>query len=205
MTIYTSQPDETTGIDAAIASANATTNYGTAITVEVGERAVVTSTARTLIKFDLSSIPSTAIINSAILSLWVKTDYSSNARDFKVYRVLRDWVEAQVTWNIWKTSNNWTTVGCGSDGNDADLTTVWATTNFTATEAAGTEKQFSLSTTEFKKFVDGRLTNYGWLIKADTETNDGYDFYSSSEATLTTRRPKLVVDYSMPRSTTMFF
>lgn len=198
MTTLTLQPNETDGYDTSLSQINPNTNYGGDALLYIGESNVATNKRRGLIKFDLSSIPSNAIISSVVLSLWVVADVSSNARDYKLYRVLRDWVETQATWNIWKTSNNWTTAGCGSDGNDADLSTVWATCSFTATETDNTEKQFVLDATglaEFTKWVDGTNPNYGWLIKPDTELNDGYNMDSSSSATAE-QRPKLVVTYT---------
>lgn len=195
MTTYTSQPNEASGYDTYLDSANPNSNSGSLTTLLIGETSGVVQKGRTLIKFDLSSIPSTATINSAVLSLWVKTDYSTNARNFKVYRVLLNWVELEATWNNWKTGTAWTTAGCGSAGNDFNPT-VWATTAFAASESAGTEKQFDLDTTEFVKLIDGTYQNYGWKIQADTELNDAYQFYSSGEETFTERRPKLVVEYT---------
>ena len=198
MTTLTLQPNETDGYDTSLAQSNPNTNYGGDAVLYIGESNVATNIRRGLIKFNLSSIPSNAVISSVVLSLWVAFDASSNARDYKLYRVLRDWVETQATWNIWKTSNNWTTAGCGSDGNDADLSTVWATCSFTATETDNTEKQFVLDATglaEFTKWVNGTNPNYGWLVKADTEVNDGYNMDSSSSATAA-QRPKLVVTYT---------
>src|SRR5512137_251355 len=43
-----------------------------------------------LVKFDLSSIPATAIVTSATLSIWVASDDSGNARTWGLYRVLRN-------------------------------------------------------------------------------------------------------------------
>lgn len=201
---YSSQPNETSGIDTYIYAPTATTNFGTDVDLYSGELTSGASRfARILIKFDITSIPSNALTSSNIFSLWIISNSASNARDHKIFRLLRDWVESQATWNIWKTSNNWTTAGAGSDGNDADLTNVWATTNIAAAPSAGTEIQWSLSTTEFDKFLNGTYTNYGWLIKADTETDDAHEFDSSGSSTAT-KRPKLQITY-LPSSGGNFF
>lgn len=193
---YSSQPDETSGVDTYIDGNNPTTNSGTDTKISIGELDSISAVHRTMIKFDLSSIPAGAYTSSNILSLWILQDNSSNARNCKAFRILRDWVEAQATWNIWSTANNWTTAGCGSDGNDADLTTIWATTAYTATESVGAEKQFSLLTSEFDKFLNGTYTNYGWLLKMDTETNDNY-YHDSSSSVTSGERPKLAVTYQL--------
>lgn len=196
MTTFT---DQAASADACINgfSGSEDTNYGTDTTASgIGEQDNAEGAVkRFLIKFDLSSIPSSATITSATLSVWVLQEYSATARDYKVYRVLRNWVEGEVTWNSWKSGSAWTTAGAGSNGNDIDSGTAWATTSFSG-EATGTEKQFALNTTEFKKLIDGTYTNYGWIIKAETELDDAHLIYTSEEATQTTRRPKLVVEYT---------
>jgi hypothetical protein len=198
---YSSQPDEASSFDTEFSSAAQTTNNGNGNQIVAGEHNGLADIFRTLIKFDLSSIPSNATITSATLSLWVKQDISDNARNFKLYRVQRDWVESQATWLNWKTANAWTTGGAGSNGNDADLTTVWASTSFSASEAVNTQKDFVIDTTEFAKLIDGTYANYGWVLRPDTELNDGYVFYSAAETTAS-RRPKLVVEYTIPPTPT---
>jgi hypothetical protein len=127
------------------------------------------------------------------LMLTISIDRSDNARDVKIYRVLRNWVESQATWSQWSSGNNWTGGGCSSAGNDYDPT-VWATLNLTATESGG--KTWSLDTTEFTKMINGTYSNFGWLIAADTQNNDAYYYCSASHATAA-QRPKLVVNYAV--------
>lgn len=195
MTTYTSQPDETSANDTFIQDTAANTNWGANAEIKVGEfYPAASDIQRTLIKFDLSSIPAGATITSAILTLTVSANAAANARDYKMFRVLRNWVELQATWNIFSTGNNWGTAGCSNTATDYDPT-AHATTNFAATITLNTEKTFSINTTEFKKMVDGTYQNYGWLIKADSEANDAHAFHSSS-ATTASYRPKLVVEYT---------
>ena len=204
---YTSQPDDTTGVDTFIVDSAATTNFdGNAAGLGIGEWNGGAEVDRTLIKFDLSSIPSTNIVSAATLSLWYKTDWSSNDRSAKIYRVLKDWVENQATWNIWKTANNWTTAGCSSVGNDYD-STVWATATMSATATVDTELQWIFDATgvaELQKFVNATYSNYGWLMKADTETNDLWYFHASHGAT-SGFRPKLVITHSSNRNFFLLF
>jgi hypothetical protein len=197
MTTYTSQPAEAAATDTTIELLAPTVNFGTGGLLGVGNNEFAgNETWRTLIKFDLSSIPQTAYISSATLTLTISADKAQNARDFKMYRILRDWIEIEATWNQWKNGNAWTTAGCGSNGNDADLTNVWATCSM-GTADSGT-KNFVFSATglaELTKMVFGTYTNYGWLIKADTEANDAYEFCSSSNAT-SGNRPLLTIEYA---------
>lgn len=195
MATYTSQPDDTTGVDARISLTSPTTNYNTDATLAIGDVGAVLN--RTLIKFDLSTIPAYASIISATLSLWTQSDNSANARDVKVYRILRNWVEAQATWNIYSTGNSWGTVGCSNSSTDYDGANVWAVTNVGASVADNTEIQWVFTATgltELRKIINGTNANYGWLMIADTENEDFYYYHSSSGAT-GGYRPKLVINY----------
>jgi cell division septation protein DedD len=197
---YTSQPDGTAGLDTLMQSDNPTTNFGTNTILNIGEHNAATSTNRSLLKFDLSSIPNNAIINSATLSLWQSAEDSNNAETLRVYRSLRAWVESQATWNVFSTGNNWGSAG-GYGGADSD-TAQLASREFSATEANG-EKQFVFEASglaALQSFVNGSATNNGFLLKADNELNDLYHF-RSSDWTTAAERPKLVIDYTVPTDT----
>lgn len=196
MTTYTSQPDETSGVDTRLVSDEATLTHNDGI-LGIGQTGATID--RSLLKFDLSSIPAYASIVSATLSLWTKTDYSTNARDVKVYRVLRNWVETQATWNVYSTGNNWGTAGCGNSTTDYDGANIWASTNVSASVPNNTEVQWVFTATglaELKKVINGTYSNYGMLLKADTESADFYYYYSSADAT-SGYRPKLVIEYTV--------
>lgn len=193
MTILTLQPDGTTGQDSHMDSSTSSTNYATATEMVVGERDDLLSViGRSLIRFDLSVIPKTARIISAQLTLTISFERSSNARDQKIYRVLRNWVAAEVSWLEWSSGNSWTAAGCTSGVSDYD-STVWATLNLGTSESGA--KTWNLSTAEFTKIVNGTYPNYGWLIAADTQLNDAIAYCTSNHATAS-NRPKLVVEYA---------
>ena len=198
---YTSQPDETTSMDTYMASNTANSNYGTNSQVIVGENSASTTIYRTIIKFDLSSINQNATIDSVTLTLHVSADYSDNTRDYCIYRIKRNWVEDQATWNIYSTGNNWQTAGAGG-GNDYD-TTELGCTSVSSTISTGTAVDFSLTASEIKKLIDGTYTDYGFLIMVDdgvTAENDAHGFYSSSGST-SNLRPKLVIEWTPPTPT----
>lgn len=165
-------------------SAAAITNYGTA-SIYVGEREAATNTRRTLIKFDLSSLPTNAVISSATLTLNLLTDQSANARTYRIYRLKRAWVELEATWNIWSTGNNWSTAG-GFHADDCEQTEIGSRV-MSATEAAGL-KDFTITATTKAELDLGN----GWMIKADTEIDDCYIFDSREGGTT----PKLVIVYT---------
>jgi len=78
----TLQPDATAGVDTFIDSATATTNYGTNV-LSIGESNAGAIVRRTLIKFDLSTIPAGSLISSATLTLNEEADQADNAANLR--------------------------------------------------------------------------------------------------------------------------
>lgn len=199
MATITLQPNAAAGVDVYIRNGiYAGNNFGVA-NLLIGETNADTTTARVLIKFDLSSLPSDATIISATLSLYATSDLSDNARTFRVYRQKRAWVEGTqdnavnttgASWNEYSPGNSWQTAG-GFGANDCEQTDIGSRA-FTATETLSQFKDFTLTPTT-KSALD--LGN-GWLVKADTEANDAYGFPSSDNATAA-NRPKLVIVYKV--------
>lgn len=188
------QPDGTAGVDAYISALNPTTNYETDQGLFVGEmNSGVGDIRSSLLKFDLSSIPANAVINSAVLSLWLALDESDNARTARVYRQKRAWVESQVTWNVYSTGNSWQTAG-GVGSDDIDLVSIGSHA-FSASEANG-EKQFLLTAAAVEEWVSGAFANNGLIIVMDTQSDDGYQFRSSDYVAFPANRPQLAINYT---------
>lgn len=199
--IFWSQPTGTRGYDTRINSNSATTNFGNDTVLHIGESSSASSIGRTLIKFsDISNIPSNAVIDSGYLWLCIESDSSVNARTYDLYRVLRAWTQGDgtagsgATWNTYNGISNWATAGCGNSTTDYDGSVVLASVSLTATEALGTMIAFVFDTAELQKFIDGTYANNGWLIKAQTETDDRYHVHSADTLS-TALAPLLEVHY----------
>jgi hypothetical protein len=192
------QPDETAGKDTYIVLESPTVNSDSDTNVFIGEQNAATATIRTLIQFDLSTLPDAAIISSATFSLYCIQDTSANARSFRVFRQKRAWVETEATWNIYSSGNNWSTAG-GFHADDCEQTDI-GSRSMTSTETLNQFKDWALTPTT-KSGLD--LGN-GWLLKADTELNDRYGFRSSRTATAA-ERPKFVVVYTLPAPKYMYY
>ena len=117
--------------------------------------------ARSLIKFDLSSIPSNATITSATLSLWTDADFSDNDRTIRVYRLKVPFNETQATWNEFETGVSWQSAGA-SGTNDRESTDIGSVL-IAANEAIDVEKQISLSTNKIQEMINGTFTNTGFF------------------------------------------
>ena len=200
----TLQPDATDGKDTIISGSavNQTKNYGVNAVISIGDAAGGVGAERLLVAFTLTDLPSIAVLSSTTMSLTVLQDNSNNARTFRVYRQKRAWLEGTrvntlddpptgATWGRYDTTNNWATAGGfgAADCEQADI----GTCAFGAAEAVGAVKVFTLTPTS-KAGLD---LGSGWLVKADTEFNDGY-YFDSSDSTTAANRPKLTIDYTLP-------
>ena len=165
---------------------NATTNYGTATTFEVGKSP--SRTKRGLLKFDLVTIPSNAIIQSGTMSITL-TGGDVVTLSLSAHYLTQPWLESAVTWNKKDASTNWTTAGGTYN------TTATATITSDATLVA---KNFNISSL-VQAWVNGSITNNGLLIKQTNEaTLNKRHIYASSEHATTASRPKLTINYVVP-------
>lgn len=201
---YSSQPDATAGIDTSTDEQNPnSTTRGTS--AELLHEATAGTRGIAFVKFDLSSIPGTATIDSATLSLWTARSRTGGSnRVMNVHRALSQisgWSESS-NWNFidFNASTRWPSDAASDGGSDAGgsvagtdySTTVMGSFTITVSQAAGTQHDITLDTTEMASMV---AANHGFVIIA---TVDGLDVAtrSSDEATETTQRPKLVVNYT---------
>lgn len=191
----TLQPDATDGKDTFIRGfSGGTENLGTSTVMIAGERTDDTGYAnRALIQFDLSSIPSSAVVSSATLSYFLVTDLSSNSRVLRHYRLKRAWTELGVTYNKYDGTNNWATAG-GFGATDCEQTDC-AHQTYTASETLSTFKNMGFDATLLQEMISGVFANNGYLGKMDTEASDAY-IWNSSDNSNAASRPKFVVVYT---------
>jgi len=184
-------------INAYIRNTTPTGNVG-ATDIYAGElNSVSNDILRGLVKFDLATIPAGSTITAATLRLYdTASDFSSNNRTFRAYRLLRVWVENQVTWNIYSTGNNWGTAGAGSTTTDREATDVGSVST-PATEVAQ-YYDITITASKVQEWLDGILANNGFLMQMDTETDDLHRYVGRDGAA--GQKPELVVTYTPPSS-----
>lgn len=195
MTTYTSPQDGTTLDTRIVNGGSADTNYSTLTELYIGEPNSNTYVTRALMQFPgltNGDVPSSAVITSAKLYLKITADYCDNARTLRAFRSKRDVNISQATWTIWKTGSNWATAG-GFGTDDCEQTDI-GNLSLTASETVGSWKEITLTASAIQEIVKGTWTTPTLLLKVDTETNDLY-IYASSNATTSTNRPYLVVEY----------
>lgn len=180
----TLQPSATTGKDACLHSINSTTNLGnstefSAIAWTVSGTPV---TVRSLVEFDLSSIPAGAIINSAKLSLYGynspgngSSSTLSGSNECLIQRVTSSWTENTVTWATQPTttSSNQVSIGPAS-----------SLTNFIDIDVTS--------------LVEDMLAygNNGFMLRLADENYYRRMIFGSSDNADSTLHPKLVISYA---------
>jgi len=188
------QPNGSGGVDTYLLSTSATSNYGSSGDMGVGENNNSNNKySRSLIKFDLSSLPIDAQIVSATLSLWTSIDTSSNDATMNVYRLKVPFVENQATWNRSASGVNWQTTGANGS-NDRESTAI-GSIQIPNNQSLNTEKQIALDPAKIQEMINGTFVNNGFLLKTDAELNDRFDFKTSDTST-SSQRPKLVIQFT---------
>lgn len=179
-----------------IYQSEATTTHHTEDFYRIGEhRSASSAIARCLIRFDLSSL--TSIVNSissATLKLVMVNSGNSNyTRNLHAYRLLRDWTYTQATWNIAKTGTNWGTAGAGNTSTDYNNTSL-GYVSVAQGAAAGTVYNIAIDVATVKSLINGTYSNYGFILRVATETDDQFAFASMIHAT-ESYRPTLTIVY----------
>jgi hypothetical protein len=160
---------------------NATYLANADIPVEAWTRNGYSFTVRSLLKFDLSTIPSNATITSANLYLYSYPNppLNGNLTDANFGTNNSMWVQ-QVTANWSPTSVTWAT--------QPSVTTTNSTSQSTL--------DLDLDVTNMVKSMVSGNANFGFLIKLQNETTyNSRIFVASHNSTYATKYPKLVVVY----------
>jgi hypothetical protein len=178
--------------DTYIREASATSNFGTATTLQVdGDEPSGTATDMSiLLGWDIGVIPPDAIVQSVTMHLNVLN--ISNGPYF-CYGLLTPWEETQATWNNATTASAWSVAGANGAG-DRDNSPL-CTVSVPVTGPVAVDLNSS-GLALVQSWVDGSLANYGIVI-ADSGTSDGADFDSSDSANVM-NRPKLEIVYTVP-------
>jgi RHS repeat-associated protein len=174
-------------VDCHINSGAATTSYCALDPLQAGFDA--SGIRRTLVKFDLSSIPNLSVIENADVRLNTLNQIPASST-LDLERLTPHAFTSGATWNKYDGTTNWT--GPGGDyvqngSNPWDSKTV----------AANTTGPVDFYPTELvQDWYYGRLPNQGMLIKKHNEASGAYLLnFASSENTNSALRPQLIVDW----------
>lgn len=189
------QPDATASKDTWIGSGSPGLNWGLHGSLHIQSSG---ETRKSLIQFDLSSIPSNADIISATLSLY---NTSVNTSTLAIHRSLVDWFEGDA-------AGSTTTIDGSTYTNRNHIGTIaWSGgsggVSGTEYDSAATDSKSFSSTTGFQTFsvtqdvqdfIDGTETNRGWWIIPVGSI--ALRIFHSSDHTTADQRPKLTIEYT---------
>src|SRR3989344_4371411 len=171
--------------DAYINTYSAASNFGTATSLTGAEN------QKALFQFDLSSIPANATVSNATLELYISGN-NDNAGGNTIFlnRILnKNWVESQVTWNVYATGNNWSTAGLGAGTDYASSANASVNVGYSPANVWAAFPITSLA----QSWVDGTISNTGVVLHSG---NGPRAIVSSSESGDITLRPKLTITYT---------
>lgn len=204
----TLQPDAAAGIDTWIQQNAATNNNGVNTTLVSGLGAVGGSLRRALIKFDLSALPSSALILSAVMTLYCENEPDATNYTIGAHRALTAFFEGAKngaapsalqdgsTWNLRNANGSvaWAGGAGGAAGSD------WATVATASTSITGPTTTFTWDLlADVSPWVRGSVANHGlWLINTSEAIINSFKVFTSSDGTTAANRPKLVVGYKLP-------
>ena len=177
--------------DGSMAANHVTWNYGTTAYCELNASGGGGFWKRTLMSFDISSIPATEIIVSASL-FFTSRSGSAAGNIVGVYAGLNAWVEGTMNaaqaganepcWNAREADGaGGVTTAWGAAGGLAGTDYVAVAEGTVETVADATEYTVPLSTTLVQNWVTTPANNFGlWLLR--TEANAASSIYSNNDA-----------------------
>jgi hypothetical protein len=142
-----------------------------------------------LLRFDLTAIPMSALVQSAKLNLFIDHRTNSGAMTASIYRVTRDWDEASANWNRADGSHSWDSPGCNGTG-DREMTPIQTLT------LDSQKSWLTLDLTDLvQEWVHKPWANYGLVIKGSGSISVQYEF-ASDETEHPYKGPRLDVRYT---------
>ncbi len=176
----TIQPDVNASKDAPVFQNHPDTNYND--NELVVSQHIAYKQSRSYLQFNLSSIPSGAVIIGARLELYYyDSDVLSTDASFGIYKVTGDWNASTITWT-----------------NQPTYATAAAAT--VAVPAGATSDFIYWNIIDLAKgWCNGSITNNGLVLASTDETStNGERFFFSSVATNASQRPMLEIIYFNP-------
>ena len=175
----TIQPEASEGKDAYVFDNQPTWNYNSNY-LYTGISGIGTKW-RSYLQFDLSALPSNAVITDAKLGLFYFSQSGANVLNVALYKVQAPWQEDTINWNNQPMCSNIAETIRMMPDSPANDFVYWQIKDLV------------------KGWHDGSIPNYGMLLRDNDEsTNNGYVEFWSSDYNIESQRPKLVVDYYVP-------
>lgn len=197
MSTLTLQPDSAAGVDARLESgANQFVNFGTSLTLNVGYVSGKGATNnRSVLRFDLTSLPAGAAIVDTTLTLFNTTSTIPGSVTFYANRVTSGesdhapWTELGASWVSYEATYDWDVPGGDYTTADRDSCTISSPANLVFANL----KNLAIDAVANRAGVLDLLI-LGPENQASTKVFRG----SSSDGATPSTRPQLVVNYTLP-------
>jgi len=191
----TATPATTTALfDTTVRQGSAASNFGTLTSTNVSSGSAINQ--RAYLRFDLTTcspaIPTTVVVRLATLRIYL-TAVPAACRTIDVFAATASWTETGITWN---------NQPFGTAINNPP--TASRSGSFTVGTPAGCQNQATgvylvggTVTSDVAAFVAGSATNFGWMLRDDTEgaATTRTVTFSSKELATVGQAPQLVVTY----------
>jgi hypothetical protein len=174
--------------DAQISSTSPATNFGLTTSCGVAGGEVAKSC---LIKWDLNSIPTNAVIDSAYVKLDI---FDASVSSFDILQVNASWQELEVNWTQRDLVNNWSSPGCNSV--QSDRMSVRAA-SFVGNAGLRYITLNGVGRSMIQSWVANPATNKGIIIRNNTGTLDGLAIRSAQYSDAS-HRPVIGFSYHLP-------
>jgi RHS repeat-associated protein len=153
--------------------------------------------ARTLLRFDLSSIPAGASLTSTTLGIYSPSS-AKNTAGVELWRVNNKPWNNTVSWNRYSTGNLWKTPG--GDYGEGQHQNMVVSTSQRGTQAGWWTFSQQQLTSIVEQWRSGKVANQGLLLKLSDEHTHECCIERAVEwsSTATTNKPYLSVEYVLP-------
>lgn len=164
------------------------TANGSAVSMVVdqdyGTYPTITDQRQSLLRFDVSSIPSSSVVVSCTLDLYINTE----GKGFTLWKMLQTWSE----------SSTWTSMSAGVSFDGIECSSTADAIIFDATAGEGIDTyvgsyHINIPIATAQAWVSNSATNFGWCITGpDESSGDGLQL-DTREGVTQSRRPRLTI------------
>jgi hypothetical protein len=191
----TATPTTTTAVaDTTARQGSAGSNFGALTTMNVSSGSGVNQ--RIYIRFDLTgctpAIPATAVVRLATLRLYMSA-VPAACRVLDLFPATASWGETTLTWNNQPFGTTINNPATGSRTGTFSVGTPAGCQN----QSVGSYVIGGTVTSDVASFVAGSVTNFGWMIRDDTEgsATTRTATFAAKELGTVAQEPQLVVTY----------
>jgi len=171
---------------------NSTGNFSTDAILNTYTWPADTVANTTIIKWDVSAIPTDATVIDATLYLYQVSAAVDSFYDIGVHKIIN--VDPNITtctWNTYDGTNSWT---AGADGGQGDTA---AAEDTQAVNSINNKYKIWTVTDMVQDWVTTPSSNYGMLVNSDDVASvDSHRYFASTDDVDTSVRPRLVIAYT---------